>query len=205
MPMKTSSSRRKRSQLSRTPASTAMRGAVPSTASPIVARLRLEELEAGHRDDRRRDALARRAPRPPRRRSATSEPVAMSVTSRALAGLADQIAAARRRGSRRSSLGAQRRQVLARQAEHRGRPRLLQRAQPGLRGLDRVGRAEHQEVRDGAQRRQMLDRLVRRAVLAEADRIVRHHVDDAACPSAPRAGSPGANSRRRRGTCRRRG
>jgi hypothetical protein len=30
-----------------------------------------------------------------------------------------------------------------------------------------------------AQQRQMLDRLVGRTVLAEADRVVRHHVDDA--------------------------
>ena len=43
--------------------------------------------------------------------------------------------------------------------------------------LDRVGRAEHQHVRDRAQARQMLDRLVRRAVLAEADRIVRGDED----------------------------
>ena len=34
-------------------------------------------------------------------------------------------------------------------------------------------------MRDGAQRRQMLDRLVGRAVLAETDRIVRHHEDRA--------------------------
>ena len=34
-------------------------------------------------------------------------------------------------------------------------------------------------MRDRPQRREMLDRLVRRAVLAEADRIVRHHVDHA--------------------------
>ena len=36
------------------------------------------------------------------------------------------------------------------------------------------------QMRDRAQRREMLDRLVRRPVLAEADRIVRHHIDDAA-------------------------
>ena len=45
--------------------------------------------------------------------------------------------------------------------------------------FDRVGRAQHQQVRNGAQRREMLDRLVRRAVFAEPDRIVRHHIDDA--------------------------
>ena len=38
---------------------------------------------------------------------------------------------------------------------------------------------EHEEVRDRPQRSEMLDRLVGRAVLAEPDRIVRHHMDDA--------------------------
>ena len=41
-----------------------------------------------------------------------------------------------------------------------------------------VGRAEDVQVRRRAQHRQMLDRLVRRPVLAEADRVVRQHVDD---------------------------
>ena len=36
-----------------------------------------------------------------------------------------------------------------------------------------------QQVRDRAQRREMLDRLVRRAVFAEPDRVVRHHMDHA--------------------------
>jgi hypothetical protein len=35
------------------------------------------------------------------------------------------------------------------------------------------------EVRDGAQRGEMLDRLVGRSVFAEPDRIVGHHVNDA--------------------------
>ena len=56
---------------------------------------------------------------------------------------------------------------------------MLQRELPALGRLDAIRRAEHVEVRHGAQRRQMLDRLVRRAVLAEADRVVRHDVDDA--------------------------
>ena len=42
-------------------------------------------------------------------------------------------------------------------------------------------------VGNGAQRRHMLDRLVRRAVLAEADRIMRHHEAD---PEAHQRGEP---------------
>ena len=60
-----------------------------------------------------------------------------------------------------------------------GRRRWLQRHLPALGRLHRVGGAEDEQVRHGAQGGQVLDRLVRRAVLAQADGIVRHHVDDA--------------------------
>ena len=52
-------------------------------------------------------------------------------------------------------------------------------AVPGFRGFDGVGRAEDQQIGDRAQRRQMLDRLMRRPVLAKADGIMGHHMDDA--------------------------
>ena len=51
----------------------------------------------------------------------------------------------------------------------------LERDLPRADGLVRVRRADEPEVRDRAQRRVVLDRLVRRAVLAEADRVVRPH------------------------------
>ena len=56
---------------------------------------------------------------------------------------------------------------------------VLQRQRPALGGLDRVGRAEHKKMRDRAQRGEVLDRLMRRTVLAETDRVVRHYIDDA--------------------------
>ena len=56
---------------------------------------------------------------------------------------------------------------------------MAQRQLPALGHLDGVGGAEEAEVRDGAQGCQMLDGLVGRAVLAEADGIVGHDVDDA--------------------------
>jgi hypothetical protein len=40
--------------------------------------------------------------------------------------------------------------------------------------LDRIARAIDRKVRDGPQRRELLDRLMGRAVLAEANRIVGH-------------------------------
>jgi hypothetical protein len=55
---------------------------------------------------------------------------------------------------------------------------ILQRELPAFHGLDRVARPQHVEVRHRAQRGEMLDRLVRRAILAEPDGIVGHHVDD---------------------------
>ena len=74
--------------------------------------------------------------------------------------------------------GPHRRQVLPgqRQQARAGCP--FERQLPAFGGLDDIGRPEDQEVGDGAQRGQLLDRLMGRAVLAEADRIVGHHEDD---------------------------
>ena len=69
-------------------------------------------------------------------------------------------------------------QILARQAQHRGAV-LLERLGPAFGGLDRVGRAPDLQIGDHPQRLDMLDRLVRRAILAEPDRIMRHDIDDA--------------------------
>ena len=60
-----------------------------------------------------------------------------------------------------------------------GASRASQRELPAFDRLDRVAGPEHEQVRDRAQRGEMLDRLMRRAVLAEPDRVVRHHMDDA--------------------------
>ena len=75
-----------------------------------------------------------------------------------------------------------RRQVLAGQRQDRRASVLLQRDLPAFGRLDRVGRAEDQQVGDGAQGGQMLDRLVGRAVFAEADGIMGHDVDRRGMP-----------------------
>ena len=49
---------------------------------------------------------------------------------------------------------------------------------PGFDHLVGVGRAQRDQAGDGAQRGEMLDRLVRRPVFADADRVVREDVDD---------------------------
>ena len=69
------------------------------------------------------------------------------------------------------------RELLPREHE-RHRPRaVLERHAPRLGGLVRVAGTEHEEVRDAAQRREMLHRLVRGAVLAESDGVVREDID----------------------------
>ena len=76
-----------------------------------------------------------------------------------------------------AGFAAQQRHRLARQREQGRLAGRVQDRFPALGGLDRIARAIDREVRDGAQRREMLDRLMGRAVLAEADRIVRHDED----------------------------
>src|SRR5262249_39882967 len=60
---------------------------------------------------------------------------------------------------------------------HRLVPQLHDRA-PGLDDLVGVPRPDREQPRDGAERRQVLDGLMRRSVLAHTDRIVREDEDD---------------------------
>ena len=104
----------------------------------------------------------------------TSEPVAISVAWRGPS------ASARRNRRGRSSSpphAAQQRQRLAGQHQQAGTVGAADRQLPALRRLHRVGGAIHVQVRHRPQAGEMLDRLVRRAILAQADRIVRQHVD----------------------------
>src|SRR5712671_6817831 len=70
------------------------------------------------------------------------------------------------------------RQVLAGQGQDARAGFTLDGNLPALDGFDAVAGAKHQHVRDGAQRRQMFDRLMGWAIFAETDRIVRHHMND---------------------------
>ena len=83
--------------------------------------------------------------------------------------------------------GAQLGQVLPGQREHARRGAGFERELPALHRLDGIAGPEHQQVGDRPQRREMLDRLVGRAVLAEADRIVGEHMDH---PQAHQRGEP---------------
>ena len=72
-----------------------------------------------------------------------------------------------------------RRQVLPRQQQRAGARALLERERPGHRGLGGVAGPPDIEIGDQAQARGMLDGLVRRAVLAQADRVVREDMNHA--------------------------
>ena len=115
-------------------------------------------------------------------------------------------AAHSRRGDVRLQLGGARqlRQTLARQHQRSG-PGLLDGRRPGDRGLDRVARPPERQVRDQPQAVQVLDRLVRGAVLAQPDRVVGVDEQDTRGASAPPCAPHCARSRRRSERCRRRG
>ena len=71
-------------------------------------------------------------------------------------------------------------QVLAREQQRAGAVLLHQRHRPGHRGLGGVGRAPDVQARDQAQAGGVFHRLVGGAVFAQADGVMREHVDDAA-------------------------
>ena len=71
----------------------------------------------------------------------------------------------------------------------------LERRLPALDGLDAVGRAPDIEIRHRPHRRQMLDRLMGRAILAKADRIVGEHMHDPDPHQRREPAAKGGNSR----------
>ena len=72
----------------------------------------------------------------------------------------------------------QHRHLLAGQHDRGGTILPLERNLPRRHRLVGVGRPQRHQSRNGAQHRQLVDRLVRRPVLADADRVVRADVDD---------------------------
>ena len=90
-------------------------------------------------------------------------------------------------------------------ASMRGPSRARHRQLPALRRFHRVGRAEHVQVRHRPEGGEVLDRLVGRPVLAQADAVMRQHVDHPLPHERGEADRRAACSRRRRGRCRNRG
>ncbi len=107
----------------------------------------------------------------------TSEPLAIRIRSGlSYSRAADDVGAVGQAVGARMLAAIERGHVLARQHEQHRAILHRQRHLPGDRGLVGVGRADHREAGDRAQAHQLFDRLVRRAVLAERDAVVREHV-----------------------------
>ena len=155
----------------------AARAAARKHGLPVVGLLGLEQLPGGHADDARADALLREAVCAATT-SWTSEPVPIRIRSGAPPGASASTYAPRREPvGRRRSRTVQHRDLLPREHQ-RGRAVPAREGHPpGLRGLVGVGRADDDEIRHRAQRGQVLDRLVGRPVLAEADGVVREDED----------------------------
>ena len=140
----------------------------------LVVGQRCEQLPAtaSRRPGRQRPSAASCSAAPTQ--SCTSEPVPISTSSGPSApSSSTRTYAPRATPCRaRSAVFVQHRHVLA--AEHdRGRAVVVEVDAPCLGGLVRVGRPDHPEARHRADRGELLDRLVRRPVLADADRVVR--------------------------------
>jgi hypothetical protein len=155
----------------------------------ICGILLIEELEARHRDDLHAMAMAGEQ-RLGGERDLDFRAGGEDRHVRVVGGREDVGAAARQVLLR--VLGAHRRQVLACERQRRWSLLTLQRDLPALGAFDRVGRAHDEMVRNGAKRRQMLDRLVGGTVFAEADRVMRHDEDRA---DAHQRGQPHRRSR----------
>ena len=166
-----------RSQPSETPASTPRRASTSggSTESRYSSVCSAKSSQHGQRDDSRGDAV-----RGEQVGSAESDRDLGAgrdedQVRRAVARVAQHVAAAFRAGDR---VGVEHGHVLAGEQERDGAVLARERDLPGDRGLVRVGGPDHPEVRNRAQGRVVLDGLVRRPVLSEADRVVRPDPDD---------------------------
>ena len=165
-----------------------------------------EPLAAGHRHHAGRDALGLEllargdGDAAPRSRWPTRMTCGVAV-----AAVGEDVGAPGDALGRGERLAVEDRQGLAGQGQT-GRPvGVVEDGAPGDRGLVGVTRADDVQARDGAQRGQVLDRLVGRAVLAEADRVVGPDVGDGQLLDGGEPDRRAACSRRRPGTCRRRG
>ena len=87
------------------------------------------------------------------------------------------------------------RQRLARQRDHRRLVAQLHDVAIGFDDLIGIAGPQHDQAGNGAQRDQLLDRLVRRSVLAVAHGVVGEDEDGRAAPSGRTAEWPAAHSR----------
>ena len=112
-------------------------------------------------------------------------------------GISHDIGAPRDAGSRREARAVEGRERLAGQHQTGGLMLQTHDDAPGLDDFVGVGRSQRDETGNAAQRDELLDRLVRRTVLPDADRIMREHVDDRKLHQRAQAGWAASCSRKR--------
>ena len=157
-------------------------GSRSSRNAPVLV---LEAVPARQAHDPGGDAGARRAARRRATHTATSLPVPTSTTS-AIRGVDDDAGARARRPTRRSSTS-----MFWRLRISAVGPSCSTTSRPRVDRLVGVGGPDHVQAGDRPQRGELLDRLVRRAVLADADRVVGEHEADLRLGQRRRAGSAG--------------
>ena len=109
----------------------------------------------------------------------TSEPLAIRISAGGgAARVAQHVGAAAQALGARVAAAVERGDVLPGQRQQHRTIAHFDGDLPGHRGLVGVGRADEREPGDGAQAGELLDRLVRRPVLAEREAVVREDVDD---------------------------
>ena len=165
---------------------------------PIGLRLRLEELPGGHAHHTGRHALLLQNLLGAERQGHLGAGGDQDQAGLASGRLGQDVGAALDAAARLLAGPVENRQVLPRQDEAR-RAVMRERRPPGLDRLGGVRRPDHPQVGNGAQRHDVLDRLVGRAILPQADAVVGEDEDDRGSASGPPAGSPGACSPRRPG------
>ena len=139
--------------------------------------LAVEELPAGQADHTRADALAAQLLVGGERQRDLAAGGDQDHLGVAALGVGEHVAAAAQ-ALGRGVLGAvEDRHVLAGEDQGDRLVAAVDRHPPGLGDLVGVGGADHVEAGDRPQRGELLDRLVGRAVLAEADRVVGEDVD----------------------------
>ena len=143
----------------------------------VLPRLGLEQLPARHRDDARLDALLQQLL--PRRHDQRDFRAGGDQDQIGLAArrIGQDVGAAPQAVGRGELRAVERRHVLPRQHQRHRPVARLQRDAPGDGGLVGVARRMTMRLRNRAQAGELLDRLMRGAVLAQRDAVVGEHVD----------------------------
>src|SRR5665213_1053448 len=144
----------------------------------VRAGLRLEQLPRRHRHHTAPNSLAAELRvRRERERYLGSRGYENELGLRTRLRIHEHVRAARGLARGRELRAIEHGKFLAREHQSHGPARVLHRDAPRLDGLGRIRWANHRHVGHSAQARELLHRLMRGAILAQRDAVVRPHVD----------------------------